>query len=95
MDESFNKHIQNLDLNFEKLMSMTPVTAATLPKQMPSQGVYLFSEGNNHLYVGRGDKLKVRLLKIIHARVQSIIRHLLPQSLHGRKLGSKQLINPV
>jgi hypothetical protein len=42
-------------------MAMTPVTAATLPRRIPTSGVYLFSEGNNHLYVGRTNRLRRRL----------------------------------
>jgi hypothetical protein len=42
---------------------MAPVTAATLQRGMPARGVYLFSEGQKHLYVGRTNRLRARLLE--------------------------------
>ena len=40
---------------------MEPVTPLTLPRQMPKEGIYLFSENNEPLYVGRTRRLKERL----------------------------------
>lgn len=40
---------------------MTPVTSATLPAKMPQKGVYLFSDGDNHLYVGRSNNIRQRI----------------------------------
>ena len=40
---------------------MKPVSVATLPREMPKAGIYLFSEGSKHLYVGRTNTLKNRL----------------------------------
>ena len=31
-----------------------------LPKDLPKQGVYLFTENGNHLYVGRSNKIRAR-----------------------------------
>jgi hypothetical protein len=39
---------------------MPPCQAGTLPKVMPKQGVYLFSEGGQHLYVGRSNNIRGR-----------------------------------
>jgi hypothetical protein len=39
---------------------MTPCRAGALPRGMPMQGVYLFSEGDDHLYVGRSNKIRAR-----------------------------------
>lgn len=48
---------------------MAPVTAITLPRGMPERGVYVFSEGEKHLYVGRTNRLRQRLLE--HGRPSS------------------------
>ena len=48
---------------------MTPVTVLTLPRAMPARAVYLFSEGDNHLYIGRTNRLRQRLLE--HGRPSS------------------------
>lgn len=45
----------------EALLAMPPVTYATLPKVMPAAGIYLLSEGSNHLYAGRSNRIRKRL----------------------------------
>lgn len=40
---------------------MEPVTVATLPREMPTSGIYLFSESGQHLYVGRTNTIRKRL----------------------------------
>lgn len=47
--------------SFERLTGMEPVTIATVPKDAPSECIYLFSEGSRHLYVGRTRRLRQRL----------------------------------
>lgn len=42
-------------------MTMKPVSVVTLPKELPLSGVYLFSEGEKHLYVGRTNTIRKRL----------------------------------
>ena len=42
-------------------MSMRPVYACSLPTVVPERGVYLFSEGDSHLYVGRTNRMRARL----------------------------------
>lgn len=63
MDDKFATLIENLHKKYAELMSVSPVTIATLPATTPSGGVYLFSEKGRHLYAGRtkraiGDRLK-------------------------------------
>ena len=53
MHPSFLAHAEHLDLKFQELMEMEPLTFETLPKTTPEGGVYLFSNGDEHLYVGR------------------------------------------
>jgi len=47
--------------SFERLTGMEPVTIATVPKDAPSECIYLFSEGSRPLYVGRTRHLRQRL----------------------------------
>jgi hypothetical protein len=42
-------------------MQMQPVTVAAMPKDAPSQGIYLFSEAGRHLYVGRTQRQSIRV----------------------------------
>jgi hypothetical protein len=58
--ETFATLIEGLHPRFEQLIRMTPCRAGALPKIMPTQGVYLFSEGDAHLYVGRSNKIRAR-----------------------------------
>jgi hypothetical protein len=61
MDERFREHVEALVPKLALLLSTPPVTVATLPGTMPARGIYLFSEGNRHLYVGRTNTLRKRL----------------------------------
>lgn len=61
MNETFRQHVEQLHGKFEALMKMEPVTLAGLPKTVPKSGIYLFSEGDTHLYVGRSKSLRARL----------------------------------
>jgi hypothetical protein len=42
-------------------METEPVHYAVLPKGIPASGIYLFTEGAEHLYVGRSRKIRKRL----------------------------------
>ena len=48
---------------------MAPVKIGDLPSNMAKAGIYLFSEGNHHLYVGRTNRMRQRLNE--HARPSS------------------------
>jgi hypothetical protein len=61
MHESFRGHVDALHAKFEALMRMEPVTLSTLPKTIPTSGIYLFSEGDRHLYIGRSKRIRSRL----------------------------------
>ena len=69
MNEKFHKFIESLDPLYQCLVKMNPVTVPTLPQKMPRSGIYLFSEGYNHLYVGRTNRLRARLQE--HCRPSS------------------------
>ena len=53
MNAKFQELISQLHTKFENLLSMSPVTVDTVPADAPIGGVYLFSVGDNYLYVGR------------------------------------------
>jgi hypothetical protein len=40
---------------------MDPVKVDLLPRSMPEEGVYLLSEGETHLYVGRSRRIRKRI----------------------------------
>lgn len=61
MHERFAAVLETLHPSFERLLAMTPATCATLPKPMPKSGIYLLSEGERHLYVGRSGNIRGRL----------------------------------
>jgi hypothetical protein len=50
-----------LDPKFQALLSMAPVRYGRLPRHLPERAIYLFSEGDQHLYVGRTNRLRQRL----------------------------------
>ncbi len=61
MDSEFISHVDALKPQLERLLVMEPVTAITLPTKMPRRGVYLLSDGNKHLYVGRSNDIRKRI----------------------------------
>jgi hypothetical protein len=62
MDEHFRKLIESLEPKFKKLISMKSVKYKALPRPLTTKfAVYLFSEDNSHLYVGRTKNLRQRL----------------------------------
>lgn len=69
MNTEFKKYIADLEESFQQLLSMKPAKVASLPKDMPKRGIYLFSEGEQHLYVGRSTGIRQRLQR--HCRPSS------------------------
>lgn len=60
MDARFAAFAETLQPSFLKLISQTPVSGGKLPRAMPKRGVYLFSEGEHRLYVGRSNNMRAR-----------------------------------
>lgn len=58
---AFSEYVESIHASFERLMGMESVTIATVPRGAPSECIYLFSEGLQHLYVGRTRHLRQRL----------------------------------
>jgi predicted GIY-YIG superfamily endonuclease len=63
MHEAFREYVEALHPSFERLLRAEPVKIKDLPRDAPSQCIYLFSEGSRHLYVGRTKNLRQRLRK--------------------------------
>lgn len=61
MNEQFRQHIESLHPSFEVLLRSVPFQFASLPKALPKAGIYLFSDGEHHLYVGRTNNIRKRL----------------------------------
>lgn len=49
----FQAIVDNLENQLQSLLKRAPVIAEEIPNNTPVGGVYLFSEGITHLYVGR------------------------------------------
>ena len=60
MEPAFARYAESLHPAYLKLIVMTPVTIPTLPRDAPSAGIYLFSENDKNLYVGRTRNMKKR-----------------------------------
>ncbi|WP_421423448.1 GIY-YIG nuclease family protein [Agrobacterium rosae] len=60
MNEQFRQHVEALHPKFEELIAMPPIKGGIFSEVPPARGVYLFSEGENHLYVGRTNRLRQR-----------------------------------
>lgn len=58
---TFAAVIESLDPAFQKLMGATPRKIADLTPAEPKAGVYVLSEGAQHLYVGRSNSIRARL----------------------------------
>jgi predicted GIY-YIG superfamily endonuclease len=61
INAEFANIVESLELKFAKLIAMNPVRYSSLPREMPERGIYLFSQGKRHLYVGRTNRLRRRL----------------------------------
>ena len=63
MDRRFRKHIEGLHAKVNDLLAKPGIVFGTLPRkvELPSSGVYLFTERGRHLYVGRSNSLHQRL----------------------------------
>lgn len=61
VNAEFREFVDSLEPKFKALMAMAPVRYACLPRAMPERGIYLFSESDRHLYVGRTNRIRSRL----------------------------------
>jgi hypothetical protein len=61
MQPAFLEFLEHLEPRFQTLIGMNPVRFSSLPRELPKRGIYLFSEGPRHLYVGRTNRIRQRL----------------------------------
>lgn len=66
MHPQFAEMVDSLHPSFERMMAMVPVTAMPPPLDTPKRGVYLFSEDDKHMYVGRSNRIRERYF--LHCR---------------------------
>lgn len=64
IDERFHGLIAGLPQKLEQLLQMEPVSIPSLPARplVPSSGIYLLTERDEHLYVGRSRRIRTRLI---------------------------------
>jgi hypothetical protein len=60
MHAKFAAIIESLQEKFDQLLAGPAYKFGELPVRMPESGVYLFSEGSAHHYVGRSNNLRKR-----------------------------------
>lgn len=61
MHSIFKDFVEKLEPKFQQLILMKPIKYSNLPRHLPKRGLYLFSDGDDHLYVGRTNRLRERL----------------------------------
>ena len=61
MHPAFAAIVDSLEPTFRRLMESPPIRYGSFPKGMPTSGIYLFTEADKHLYVGRSRKIRTRL----------------------------------
>lgn len=62
MIETFRLYIEALHPAYEQLIASAPFKYADLAEHVvPARGIYLLTEGDRHLYVGRSDSIRQRL----------------------------------
>jgi predicted GIY-YIG superfamily endonuclease len=61
VNETFSGLVEKMPLLLDNLLNCPPHTAISiLSKNVSKSGVYLFTDGDEHLYVGRTNRLRAR-----------------------------------
>jgi hypothetical protein len=61
MNPEFLSYIERLDAKVDLLLAAPMYKYGDLPRGVPKSGIYLFSEGEQNLYVGRSNRIRGRL----------------------------------
>jgi hypothetical protein len=86
MNERFRALADALDRKCEALLEMRSVVAGNVPSNTPIGGVYLFSEGSTHLYVGRTKRsIAVRIRNHFSTAPDCPFAWLLAREVTGKK----------
>lgn len=69
MNPKFASLVESLEPSFQRLIACPPHTGrGGLPPGLPERAVYLFSDADEHLYVGRTNRLRARHREHISGR---------------------------
>ena len=70
MNEKYRELADRMPLRLQSLLEQPPISIDDIGiTQVPQKGVYVFSEGNKPIYVGRSNGLKKRLKQ--HSQISS------------------------
>ncbi len=61
MNRDFRNIVDRIEETFQALIQTSSILPTELPRDLPKRGIYLFSEAQKHLYVGRTDNLRRRI----------------------------------
>ena len=61
MHPTFAQYTTKLAASLERLLAMSPIRPLRVPATVPTAGVYLFTENDVPLYVGRSNSLRRRM----------------------------------
>ncbi len=87
MNAAFQQYVEALHPSYERLISMAPVSIERLPtpiSKLPASCIYLFSEGEKHLYAGRTRHFRQRLRQ-----------HSIPASQHNQAVFAFRIAREV
>jgi hypothetical protein len=84
MDSRFAKLVEELAPKLKDLLAMKPLRYGQLPLSMPEKGVYLFSEGRKHLYIGRSKVLRKRYYRHFRSHHGATFAFLIARQETGR-----------
>lgn len=90
MDSEFAKLVETLAPKLDELLAMKPLRHGSIPMTLPMKGVYLFSEGPRHLYVGRSNTLRQRYHRHFTHPRGAAFAFLLARKETGRKRNYKK-----
>lgn len=86
MNERFRDLVEALDGKYRALLAMQPEIAQEIPNNTPIGGIYLFSEGTDHLYAGRTRRsLAVRIKSHFNSAPDCPFAWLLAREATGRR----------
>jgi hypothetical protein len=63
MNERFEQRMRTVVEKFAQLRACLPLKPDRLPSTIVGAGVYLFSQGQTHYYVGRGKNVRQRIMQ--------------------------------
>lgn len=91
MDPKFAALVETLAPKLQALVAMKPLRYGQLPMNMPAKGVYLFSEGSDHLYVGRSNVLRKRYHRHFASHRSAAFAFLLARKETGRTVATYRM----